>query len=86
MESSIQCGQPPAFSGLFQYMPKQYLIWWDKFMMGQALTIYNNVTITILSSGYVGIKYSYVARFNMGTSFNCLRRPFTRFVYHIITE
>ena len=55
-------------------------------MMGQALTIYNNVTITILSSGYVDIKYSYVARFNIGPSFNYIHRPFTRFVYLVITE
>ena len=32
----------------------------------------DNVTITILSSGYVDIKYSYVARFNIDPSFNCL--------------
>ena len=54
--------------------------------MGEALTIYNNVTITILSSGYVDIKYSYVARLNIGPSFNYIRRPFTRFVYPVITE
>ena len=67
-------------------MAKQNAIWWDKFTMGQALTIYNNLTITILSSGYVDVKYSYVARFNIGPSFNCIRRPFTRFVYIVITE
>ena len=55
-------------------------------MMGQALTIYNNVTITILSSGYVDIKYSYVARFNIDPCCNYIHRPFTRFVYLVITE